>query len=101
MHVNDELGALRAGLTAALTRLEDGGRVAVITFHSIEDRIVKTMLRDAAHEGKGVLVTKKPVEPSDAEVAQNPRARSAKLRVFEKTSAGAAARSDFSLHAYV
>lgn len=85
--VNDELGAVRAGLSAAIDRLSSSGRVAVITFHSIEDRIVKTMLRDAAHEGKGVLVTKKPVAPSDEECARNPRARSAKLRVFARSNA--------------
>ncbi len=84
IHVNDELGAVREGLTAALTHLADEGRIAVITFHSIEDRIVKTMFRDAAHEGLGCLITKKPVAPSSSELKENPRARSAKLRVFEK-----------------
>ncbi len=82
--VNDELGALREGLTAAMDSLSEGGRVAVITFHSIEDRIVKTMFRDAAHEGRGCLVTKKPIAPTFAQMKENPRARSAKLRVFEK-----------------
>ena len=82
--VNDELGALRDGLTAALTRLTPGGRVAVITFHSIEDRIVKTVLRDAAHKGQGTLITKKPIIPSEEETTRNPRARSAKLRIFER-----------------
>jgi 16S rRNA (cytosine1402-N4)-methyltransferase len=81
--VNDELGALREGLTAAMSRLSTGGRIAVITFHSIEDRIVKTMFRDAAHQGAGVLVTKKPIVPGAHEMTRNPRARSAKLRVFE------------------
>lgn len=84
--VNDELGALREGLATALTRLSEGGRVAVITFHSIEDRIVKSMLRDAAHEGLGVNITRKPITPSPAEALKNPRARSAKLRVFERAS---------------
>lgn len=81
--VNDELGALREGLSGALARLAPGGRIAVITFHSIEDRIVKTMLRDAAHEGKGIVVTKKPITPSIDQTRENPRARSAKLRIFE------------------
>lgn len=81
--VNDELGALREGLSTAMRRLAPNGRIAVITFHSIEDRIVKTMFRDAAHAGVGVLVTKKPLAPSARETARNPRARSAKLRVFE------------------
>jgi len=85
--VNDEFGALREGLSAALARLSVGGRVAVITFHSIEDRIVKTMLRDAVQEGQGALVTKKPIVPSAREQAANPRSRSAKLRVFERSEA--------------
>lgn len=81
--VNDELGALREGLAAALGRLSPGGRIAVITFHSIEDRVVKGMFRDAAHGGRGSLANKKPLVPSSRELADNPRARSAKLRVFE------------------
>lgn len=84
--VNDELGAVREGIAAALNRLSEGGRVAVITFHSIEDRIVKGMFRDAAHAGQGTVVTKKPLTPSSAELLENPRARSAKLRVFERSS---------------
>jgi 16S rRNA (cytosine1402-N4)-methyltransferase len=84
--VNDELGALREGLSAAMQRLSPGGRIAVITFHSIEDRIVKTMFRDAAHGGAGVLISKKPITPGDRETMQNPRARSAKLRVFEAST---------------
>lgn len=80
--VNDELGALRDGLASALSLVSDGGRIAVITFHSIEDRIVKGMLRDAAYEGRGCLANKKPIGPSEAELKENPRARSAKLRVF-------------------
>ncbi|OYV84208.1 MAG: 16S rRNA (cytosine(1402)-N(4))-methyltransferase [Parcubacteria group bacterium 21-54-25] len=80
--VNDELGALREGLAAALTRTRPGGRIAVITFHSIEDRIVKTMFRDAAYAGQGMVLTRKPVTPSQREIVVNHRARSAKLRVF-------------------
>jgi 16S rRNA (cytosine1402-N4)-methyltransferase len=82
--VNDELGALRAGLGSALNHLTPGGRIAVITFHSIEDRIVKGMLRDAVYQGTGKLVNKKPLVPGTAEAARNPRSRSAKLRVFER-----------------
>jgi 16S rRNA (cytosine1402-N4)-methyltransferase len=82
--VNDELGALRDAIKAALTRTSIGGRVAIITFHSIEDRIVKGEFRDAAHDGQGCLVNRKPIVPSDAELAANARARSAKLRVFER-----------------
>lgn len=81
--VNDELGALRDGLSAAMTRLVPGGRVAVITFHSIEDRIVKQMFRDAAYAGTGRVITRKPLVPSAAEASRNPRSRSAKLRIFE------------------
>jgi len=80
--VNDELGALRDGLMAAMEAVPAGGRVAIISFHSIEDRIVKTMLRDAVSEGKGSLPYRKPVVPSVTESTKNPRARSAKLRVF-------------------
>lgn len=79
---NDELGALREALEAAIERVPEGGRIAVITFHSIEDRIVKMMFREAADAGKGSLLTKKPLVPSDAETERNPRARSAKLRVY-------------------
>ena len=88
--VNDELGALRNGLAAAITALRPGGRVAVITFHSIEDRIVKSMLRDAAYAGQGILVCKKPIIASLVELTRNPRARSAKLRVFERTASSTA-----------
>ncbi len=80
--VNDELGALRDGLASALSVVPAGGRIAVITFHSIEDRIVKSAFRDAAYEGKGSLGNRKPIVPGDAELEANPRARSAKLRVF-------------------
>lgn len=79
---NDELGALRDGLAAAIERVPAGGRIAVISFHSIEDRIVKMMLRDAAEGGKGSLVQRKPIVPTAAENTKNPRARSAKLRLY-------------------
>jgi len=85
--VNDELGALRDGVSAALRALAPSGRLAVISFHSIEDRVVKNMLRDAAQEGWGAVLTKKPIAPSRAEVLLNRRARSAKLRVFERMEA--------------
>lgn len=84
--VNDELGALKEGIAAALDALAPGGRLAVITFHSIEDRVVKTMFRDAALAGFGVLSPKKPITPSRTELAKNHRARSAKLRVFERAA---------------
>ena len=82
--VNDELESLKEGLEAALEILSSGGRVATITFHSLEDRIVKHAFRDAEKEGKGTRITKKPIVPGREEMKQNPRARSAKLRIFEK-----------------
>lgn len=82
--VNDEVGALREGLSAAINSLAPGGRLAIISFHSIEDRIVKSMLRDAAREGLGALTPKKPIVPTRTEILHNRRARSAKLRVFER-----------------
>lgn len=75
--VNDELGALRDGLSAAIARLRVAGRVVVISFHSLEDRIVKQTFRS---DGRLERLTKKPIVPSDREIAENPRARSAKLR---------------------
>ncbi len=82
--VNDEIGALEEGLRAAYDLLAPGGRIAVITFHSIEDRVVKLFFAAAEKSGKGRRLTKKPVIPDESELAENPRARSAKLRVFEK-----------------
>ncbi len=81
---NDELGALSEGITKGLGALGHGGRMAVIAFHSIEDRIVKRYFRKCADEGRAILITKKPITPSDDECENNPRARSAKLRVLEK-----------------
>lgn len=82
--VNDELGALTAGLSGAWERLSCGGRIAVIAFHSIEDRAVKRYFASLAKAGEGALLTKKPVAPSEKELAANPSARSAKLRTIEK-----------------
>ncbi len=82
--VNDELDALRDGLRSATRCLREGGRVAVISFHSLEDRIVKHYFRELAAEGSFRIITKKPTIPSDDEVRTNPRARSAKLRIIEK-----------------
>jgi 16S rRNA (cytosine1402-N4)-methyltransferase len=82
--VNRELDGLDSFLGAAARRLLDGGRLAVITFHSLEDRIVKHTLRALAADGIGLRIrTKRPVVPSEAEIARNPRARSAKLRAAE------------------
>jgi 16S rRNA (cytosine1402-N4)-methyltransferase len=82
--VNDEFGAITQGLAATLDLLAGGGRIAVITFHSLEDRIVKRFFVQSEKEGKGKRITKKPLTPSREEIKGNRRARSAKLRVFEK-----------------
>ena len=99
MVVNDELGQLEAFLTTMARVLRPGGRVAVITFHSLEDRMVKHFFRDEAtgcrcprhvarcvcgHTPNFTVLTRKPMGPSDAEARGNPRAASAKLRVAEK-----------------
>lgn len=80
--VNDELGALREGLAAAIGALAENGRLAVISFHSIEDRIVKNVLREAVASESGATVAKKLIVPTRAEIMRNPRARSAKLRIL-------------------
>ncbi len=80
MYVNDELGALEEFLAQAAQILAPGGRLVVITFHSLEDRLVKRFLKASGLK----VLTKKPVLPSPEEVARNPRARSAKLRAAEK-----------------
>lgn len=97
--VNDELLVLERGMTEAFELLKSGGRMAVISFHSLEDRIVKQTFRDFAtgcicppelpvcqcgREPVGKLITRKPIEPTQIELDENPRARSAKLRVVEK-----------------
>jgi 16S rRNA (cytosine1402-N4)-methyltransferase len=102
--VNDELGELQAGLPEVVQALNTGGRVAVISFHSLEDRIVKQTLRGmsgraaradlrlpAMPDVEPILrdLTPKPIRPSSAETAANPRARSAKLRVAERIARGA------------
>ena len=97
--VNDELGAVRKVMEAAIPKLNPGGRLAIITFHSLEDRIVKNGMTDASKgctcppnfpvcvcgkKPKVKIITRKPVISGDEELARNPRARSAKLRVCEK-----------------
>jgi 16S rRNA (cytosine1402-N4)-methyltransferase len=82
--VNRELEGLDSFLGTAVRRLADGGRMAVITFHSLEDRVVKHTLRALAAEDAALRIrTKRPIVPSEAEIARNPRARSAKLRAVE------------------
>jgi 16S rRNA (cytosine1402-N4)-methyltransferase len=99
LHINDELGELERGLRAATAILAQQGRLAVVSFHSLEDRIVKKFFRDHSTRAPQpsrhtpqttekvplfIEITTKPITPSDEEVRLNPRARSAKLRVVEK-----------------
>ena len=84
MAVNDEFQALQEGLSKAWGALAKGGRIAVISFHSIEDRTVKDFFRELGKKGEGKILAKKPITPSREEIRANPRARSAKLRVIEK-----------------
>jgi 16S rRNA (cytosine1402-N4)-methyltransferase len=98
IEVNDELGALKEMLQQAPAVLAEGGRIAVITFHSLEDRLVKVFFRQGTFEDADEkdlygnagttsslkVITKKPVVPSEKEMKQNPRSRSAKLRVAER-----------------
>lgn len=81
---NDEMGALSEGLEKGFALLAPGGKMAVITFHSIEDRFVKNFFKQKASEGKGILLTKKPIAPTKEETENNRRARSAKLRGLQK-----------------
>lgn len=97
--VNQEFEAETAGITAAFDMLKSGGRLCVITFHSLEDRLVKNLFQDfskgcicppeipicvCGRKPRGKLVTRKPIIPSDTEIKENARSRSAKLRVIEK-----------------
>lgn len=82
--VNNELENLEKALPQALELMDSGGRLVVMAFHSLEDRIVKNFLRDNSKRGAVEILTKKPVRPSMAEVAENPRSRSARLRAAIK-----------------
>ncbi|MCR4284252.1 MAG: 16S rRNA (cytosine(1402)-N(4))-methyltransferase RsmH [Parcubacteria group bacterium] len=82
--VNDELGALERGLEEGWEILNKGGRMSVISFHSLEDRIVKNFFRNLSKEKKALLVNKKPIIATREEIRANPRSRSAKLRTIEK-----------------
>jgi len=82
--VNHELEELFKGLGSSLNRLAPSGRMAVISYHSLEDRIVKNFFRDQQREGVLNILTKKPVTPGEDEIRSNPRARSAKLRAAER-----------------
>lgn len=83
MAVNDELGALQEGLQKVKEKIKKNGSIVVISFHSLEDRIVKNAFKEWEFEGLGEVLTKKPVVPGEEEIAENPRSRSAKLRVFK------------------
>lgn len=83
--VNDELEALREALNKSINYIRPGGRICVISFHSLEDRIVKNQFRQAQSEGRLNIITKKPIRPTYKETCANPRSRSARLRVAERT----------------
>jgi 16S rRNA (cytosine1402-N4)-methyltransferase len=85
IHVNRELDEIKALMEAAPKLLKPSGRLVVISFHSLEDRIVKDGLREGAHNGIWTMLTKKPVVAGEEEIEQNPRSRSAKLRAAERT----------------
>jgi 16S rRNA (cytosine1402-N4)-methyltransferase len=82
--VNDELGALKEGLVKSISRLAPGGRLAVISFHSLEDRIVKEFFKEENQRSGATIISKKPLVAGPQEVAENPRSRSAKLRILQK-----------------
>lgn len=83
--VNDELEVLKEALPKALKKLESGGRIVVVSFHSLEDGIVKDIFKEWEVDKLGMILTDKPLEPSEDEVFGNISSRSAKLRAFEKS----------------
>ena len=100
IELNRELDVLRESLDGMIDMLDDGGRICIITFHSLEDRIVKTIFRKnenpctcppdfpvcvCGKKPKGRVITRKPILPSTEEMEENPRSKSAKLRIFERT----------------
>ncbi len=84
IYVNDELSAVKEAVDKTISYLKPNGRICVISFHSLEDRIIKNIFRDKSKEKEISVITKKPVGASERESAANPRSRSAKLRVAEK-----------------
>lgn len=94
IYVNGELESLESFIGASAHLLAPGGRMVIISFHSLEDRIVKTSFRELSARGADgrvpsyTILTKKPATPDDGEIAQNPRARSAKLRAIQRIPDG-------------
>jgi len=82
--VNDELNSLKLGLENSFKILNENGRISVITFHSLEDRIVKDFFHNQVDSGSGVLLYKDVLAPTDEEIRENPRSASAKLRTLIK-----------------
>jgi 16S rRNA (cytosine1402-N4)-methyltransferase len=82
--INDELGALKEALPAIWERLKPGGRLAIISFHSLEARIVKDWMKIKKQSGEGEMVTRKSIKPDREEELFNPRSRSAQLRIIKK-----------------
>jgi 16S rRNA (cytosine1402-N4)-methyltransferase len=82
--VNDELEALKESLEKGFERLNKEGRMAVISFHSLEDRIVKNFFKTLVKQGKAIFINKKAIKPQREEILENPRSRSAKLRIIQK-----------------
>jgi len=83
IYLNDELGNLERFFESVPEVLAKGGKVAIISFHSLEDRLVKNRFRELAKAGIATILTKKPIIPDEAEQRTNPRSRSAKLRAIE------------------
>ena len=81
---NREIEVLGLGIAAAIEKISSGGRIAVISYHSLEDRIIKNVFRDGKKEGTLNVITKRPIVPEESEIELNRRSRSAKLRVAEK-----------------
>ncbi len=84
IYVNDEITAAEEGIKKTIDYLAEKGRICVISFHSIEDRLVKNIFRDGAKDRQLKILTKKPIVPEEGEVRSNPRSRSAKLRAAER-----------------